>query len=137
MFDTMGSVHVYCSAYIDLSWLSQLGLNPDVTLHHPGSRAAAIGIRCGSALAEIAQTDVLNLLGTISGQIYNLVPYSDYTNYTPANTAYNLVDKTRWQPLIIPVKNSLGQFCEQVRRVSIFFSKNISLLVIKFKVVYS
>lgn len=85
-----------------------------MSLHHSGSKAASIGILCGQAVAEIAKNDGLNLFGNISGQTYNLVPYSDYTHYSPVNTPYNLVDKTKWQPLINPVKNSLGQFCEQV-----------------------
>ena len=100
----------------------QAGIDPDATLHHPGSKAASIGIKCGLAVAELATHDSLNLFGNITGQKYNLVPYSDYTNYAPVNTGYKLVDKTRWQPLINPVKNSLGQFAEQVGPIFRFAS---------------
>jgi hypothetical protein len=37
----------------------------------------------------------------------------DYTNFTPVNTANSLVDATKWQPLVVPVSGSAGQFCVQ------------------------
>ena len=131
-------VSIYCMIKVILLMFSndsfanpgsfQAGINPDATLHHPGSKAASIGIRCGLAVAELALHDTLNLLGNITGRKYNLVPYSDYTGYAPVNTAYKLNDPTRWQPLINPVKNSLGQFAEQVGLPSKYL-KDIMLIL--------
>jgi hypothetical protein len=65
---------------VNFEKLFKVGIDPDLTLHHPGSRAAAIGIRCGLAVAAMAETDGLNLLGDAGGQKYNRVQVSKYQN---------------------------------------------------------
>jgi hypothetical protein len=48
--------------------------------------------------------------GDAKGRKFNLVPYEDSTNYEPVNPTKTLVDATKWQPLVRPIKGTQGQF---------------------------
>jgi hypothetical protein len=42
------------------------------------------------------------------GRRYNPRPFADYTGYRPVNTAFELVDPSRWQPQLTPHRRRLG-----------------------------
>lgn len=58
--------------------------------------ATGIGNRASRAVLEFRHGDGANQLGDL-----NPGAYSDYTGYAPVNTAAQLNDPTRWQPLTI------------------------------------
>jgi hypothetical protein len=43
----------------------------------------------------------MNQLGDEGGRQFNRAPYADYLGYRPVNTAHQLRDPTRWQPLVV------------------------------------
>ena len=53
----------------------------------------------------------MNQLGDEGGRRYNRRPYEDYTGYKPVNTAFNLWNPSRWQPLLTTPGN--GTFTVQ------------------------
>jgi len=57
-----------------------------------------IGNVAGMSLIAARLHDGMNQLGDEGGVKYNRRPYSDYTGYKPVNTAYELIDPSRWQP---------------------------------------
>jgi hypothetical protein len=73
-----------------------IGLNPDDESVDP-TTPVGIGNLAGKAVVAAAVNDGANQLGNI-GRKYNGQPYEDYTGYVPVNTAYNLIDPSRWQP---------------------------------------
>jgi len=86
--------------------LEFVGLNPDdesTDLTTP----VGIGNVAGKAIVKYAQTDGMNMLGTI-GRKYNPVAFRDYTEYEPVNTAFKLVNPSRWQPTLGPHHRRLG-----------------------------
>ena len=77
--------------------LSDLGLDPDndnSDLNTP----EGIGNRAGLSVVNAREHDGMNQLGDEGGNRYNLTPYADYTGYRPVNTAYRLLNPSRWQP---------------------------------------
>ena len=74
-----------------------VGLDPDDT-RTSLSNPIGIGNRAGQAVVAVREHDGMNQLGDEGGRIYNRQPYADYTGYKPVNTAYDLVDPSRWQP---------------------------------------
>jgi len=77
--------------------LSNVGLDPDddsIDL----STAVGIGNVAGQAVALGRERDGMNQLGDADGRSYNPEPYQDTTGYQPVNTAYQLIDPSRWQP---------------------------------------
>lgn len=77
--------------------LTTAGLDPDDTSTDL-TTAVGIGNVAGSAVVIGRQNDGMNQLGNEIGRVHNPTPYSDYTGYRPVNTAYELVDASRWQP---------------------------------------
>lgn len=77
--------------------LTSVGLDPD---DNQENKNTAIGIGNLAAKAIIAhrEKDGMNQLGTEGGRKYNPLPYADYLNYQPANTPYQLLHPSRWQP---------------------------------------
>jgi hypothetical protein len=57
------------------------------------------------------QADGWDELGTTPDGPFQAQPYSDYSNFVPANTPYELKDITKWQPLL--EDNRLGYFVAQ------------------------
>lgn len=78
-----------------------VGLDPEDASTAPGS-PIGVGNRAGNAVVAVRERDGMNQLGDEGGRIYNRQPYADYTGYQPVNSAYELVDPSRWQPDIAP-----------------------------------
>lgn len=57
----------------------------------------------------------MNQLGDMATRMskrkYNRIPYSDYTGYTPKNTAHELKDPSSWQPTLM--STGIGLFKSQ------------------------
>jgi hypothetical protein len=79
--------------------LKSVGLDPD-NVSRDTTTPIGIGNVAGWAVAAAREHDGMNQLGDEGGRKYNRRPYADYTGYKPVNTAYELVDASRWQPLI-------------------------------------
>lgn len=86
--------------------MSALGLDPDDESEDPAS-PIGIGNIAGKAIVRARASDGMNALGDIGGR-YNGQPYDDYTGYQPVNTAYELVDPSRWQPAMGPHRRRVG-----------------------------
>jgi len=67
---------------------------------HDLSTPAGIGNTASEKVLQARKNDGSNRDGTI-GRKYNPQPYADYTGYKPVNTAYELRDPSRWQPLMV------------------------------------
>jgi hypothetical protein len=77
--------------------LVSLGLDPDDNssdLNTP----IGIGNVAGLGVVQGREHDGMNQLGAEGGRDFNPTPYKDYTGYKPVNTAYDLVNPSRWQP---------------------------------------
>jgi hypothetical protein len=83
-----------------------VGLNPDDESVDPAS-PVGIGNLAGKGVLAARARDGMNLLGEV-GRRYNPRPFADYTGYRPVNTAFELVDPSRWQPLLTPHRRRLG-----------------------------
>ncbi len=79
------------------SMLRDVGLDPLNDSLDPTS-PIGIGNIAGNAIAAARVNDGFNQLGNEGGCRYNCVPYSDYTGYTPKNSAYRLRFPSKWQP---------------------------------------
>lgn len=90
--------------------MTSVGLDPSDTSTNLAT-AVGIGNRAGRAVVAARQTDVMNQLGNEGGKRYNRRPYEDYTGYTPVNSPYELLDPSRWQPLLVTPGN--GTFSAQ------------------------
>ncbi len=86
--------------------LEYVGLNPDDESSDL-TTPVGIGNTAGKAIVKYAQTDGMNMLGYI-GRKYNPIPFRDYTNYRPVNSAFELVNPSRWQPLLGTHHRRLG-----------------------------
>lgn len=76
--------------------LTDVGLDPDdnsVDL----TTAIGLGNVAGKAVVDGRKNDGMNQLGN-ENRDNNPMPYMDYTNYAPRNTAYKLKNPSRWQP---------------------------------------
>ena len=72
------------------------GLRPDCSRTHSLDSPIAIGNLAGKCVLEARYSDGFNHFGDETpGQ-----PFHDTTGYTPVNSANELVDPSRWQPLI-------------------------------------
>lgn len=77
--------------------LVSAGLDPaDDTV--AGGTAIAFGNAAGKAVVAGRENDGMNQLGFQPDREFNPTPYADYTGYVPVNTAFDLVDPSRWQP---------------------------------------
>ncbi|HYT91772.1 MAG TPA: hypothetical protein VEL76_23865, partial [Gemmataceae bacterium] len=86
--------------------MTALGLDPDDESEDPTS-PVGIGNIAGKAIVRARAHDGMNALGD-EGRKYNGQPYDDYTGYRPVNTAYELVNPSRWQPAMGPHRRRVG-----------------------------
>lgn len=104
------SLHVLNSLYPTYSemWrtmLSDVGLDPDDNSEDP-TTPVGIGNIAGKAVVAAREDDGMNQLGNRvnlgQGQErkYNRQRYADYTGYQPVNSAYEVLNASRWQPNI-------------------------------------
>jgi hypothetical protein len=84
----------------------EVGLNPDDNSVDPTS-PIGIGNLAGQAVVAFARQDGMNQLGDM-GRRYNGQPYEDYTGYQSVNTAFDLVNPSRWQPKLGTHNRRLG-----------------------------
>jgi hypothetical protein len=80
--------------------LRDAGLDPDDDRRDLSS-PVGIGNRAGLAVVAARERDGMNQLGDERGRISNRAAYADYLGYRPVNTAYELRDPSRWQPLVV------------------------------------
>ncbi|MFD0319236.1 DUF6851 domain-containing protein [Streptomyces flavalbus] len=81
--------------------MTALGLDPDDTSEDLSS-PVGIGNVASRKVWEFLEHDGMNLLGDEGGRKYNRTPWADPTGYRPVNTAYELVNPSRWQPQLGP-----------------------------------
>jgi hypothetical protein len=86
--------------------LIDVGLDPDDGQVNASS-AVGLGNRAGKAVVAARENDGMNQLGDEGDQLYHRRPYADYTGYAPVNTAYDLIDPSRWQPDILTTGTGL------------------------------
>jgi hypothetical protein len=86
--------------------MTALGLDPNDESEDPTS-PAGIGNLAGKGAVAARLRDGMNLLGD-DGRRYHPRPFADYTGYRPVNTAYELVNPSRWQPALGPHRRRLG-----------------------------
>ncbi|MFE4263137.1 DUF6851 domain-containing protein [Streptomyces sp. NPDC056883] len=86
--------------------LSFVGLDADYDGDDP-TTAAGIGNIAGKAALKARAKDGMNFLGD-EARKYNGRQYEDYTGYQPVNTAYELVNPSRWQPATVPHTRRVG-----------------------------
>lgn len=86
--------------------VSSAGLDPDDDQQNT-STPIGIGNMAGNAIMVVREHDGMNQLGDEGGQKYNRKPYSNYTDYSPVNTAYKLKRPSRWQPAITTLGGGL------------------------------
>lgn len=106
--------------------LASAGLDPDYTDENTET-PAGIGNAAGNAIVAVREHDGMNQLGDEGGRDYNRQPYADYLGYKPVNTAYEIVDPSRWQPNIVTMGNGLfrvQQFVTPQMRVTLPYSYN-------------
>jgi hypothetical protein len=87
--------------------LIAFGLDPDDESEDPTS-PVGIGNLAGKGAVAAGERDGMNVRGDEGGRRYNRKPFVDYTGYRPVNTAYELVDPSRWQPQLKPHRRRLG-----------------------------
>jgi hypothetical protein len=83
-----------------------LGLDPSDESADPTS-PVGIGNLAGKGVIAARARDGMNLRGD-EGRRYNPKPFADYTGYQPVNTAFDLVNPSRWQPQLTPHRRRLG-----------------------------
>ena len=81
-------------ATLDTFFISK-GYNPNNNTTDTATPAGIGNVAC-KAVLDFRHTDGSNQLGDL-----HVGAYSDYTNYQPVNTATQLNDPNRWQPLIV------------------------------------
>jgi hypothetical protein len=86
--------------------MTLLGLDPNDESEDPTS-PVGIGNLAGKGAIAARSRDGMNFLGD-EGRRYHRKPFADYTGYRPVNTAYELVDPSRWQPQLTPHLRRLG-----------------------------
>lgn len=77
------------------------GLDPN-DFTEDETTAIGIGNIVGRKNFEDRLHDGINQLGDEGGRKYNPMPYFDYTGYSPVNTAYQVVNPSKWQPYLEP-----------------------------------
>ncbi len=81
----------------------EAGYDPELVSRDP-STPEGIGRLAAEAVLAARRHDGANQTGTERGSSGE--PYSDYTMYRPVNTAYEVIDPDRWQP--IPASDGMG-----------------------------
>jgi hypothetical protein len=86
--------------------LTSISLDPD---DESEDRTSPVGIGnlAGKAVVAARERDGINQLGD-EGRRYNGWPYEDYTGYRPVNTAFDLVNPSRWPPKLGTHNRRLG-----------------------------
>lgn len=64
--------------------------------------AVGIGNTAGLGVVAARENDGMNQLGNEGDQRYHRLAYADYLGFQPVNTAYELLDPSRWQPALVP-----------------------------------
>ena len=80
--------------------MSRVGLDPNdrsMDLDTP----VGIGNTAAIKVMEARRHDGFNQFGDGGGRRYNLQPFADTTGYRPVNTAFELIDPSRWQPALV------------------------------------
>lgn len=77
--------------------LADVGIDPDDDGTDPAT-PVGIGNAAGLGVVRNRERDGMNQLGDADGRAHNPVPYQDYTGYKPVNSAYRLLNPSRWQP---------------------------------------
>ena len=80
--------------------LLDFGLDPD-DASRDLTTPEGIGNVAGLRVVEGRANDGMNQFGNERRREHLLRPYSDYTGYEPVNTAYDLFNPSRWQPLVL------------------------------------
>ena len=80
--------------------LDKVGLDPDNEPEEDYESPAGLGVYVAKSFLKSREDDGMNILGNEGGIEFNLQPYRDYTGYEPVNTPYQLINPSRWQPLI-------------------------------------
>jgi len=80
--------------------LTAVGLDPDDGSTQKQT-AVGLGNSAGNAVVAFREHDGMNQLGDEGGRLYNRQPYRDYTGYQPVNTAYEILNPSRWQPSFV------------------------------------
>ncbi|BCD96286.1 vanadium-dependent haloperoxidase [Marinagarivorans cellulosilyticus] len=80
--------------------LAELGLDSS-DLSEDLSSPIGIGNYSGRKVLEGRLNDGMNQLGNEGDQDYHRMPYADYTNFKPANSAYKLRFPSKWQPAVV------------------------------------
>ena len=88
--------------------MKSVGLDPD-NVSRDTTTPIGIGNLAGWGVVAAREHDGMNQLGDEGGRKYNRRPYADYTGYMPVNTAYELLDASRWQPNVGTRGNGLFQ----------------------------
>ncbi|MGW0763549.1 vanadium-dependent haloperoxidase [Streptomyces sp. NPDC002814] len=83
-----------------------VGLDPD---DRSEDRTTPVGIGniAGKAIVKARANDGMNHRGDI-GRKYHGKPFDDYTGYQPVNSAYKVVNPSRWQPAAHPHMRRVG-----------------------------
>lgn len=100
--DAVASVHQTMAA---------LNLDPTYTTATNLTDPRDIGNAAAAATIAYALNDGFNDLGLTDSTKYWPQNFSDWTNFVPSNTAYQLDNITKWQPLV--ETNGLGYFSVQ------------------------
>ncbi|WP_234380158.1 DUF6851 domain-containing protein [Streptomyces sp. CMB-StM0423] len=86
--------------------MTTLGLDPDDQSTDPSS-PVGIGNLAAKGVLKARARDGMNLFGD-EGRKYHGQPYEDYTGFEPVNTAYKLVNPSKWQPARTPHRRRVG-----------------------------
>lgn len=78
--------------------MAEAGLDPGNRSEDPAT-AAGLGNMASKKVIEARKNDGSNRDG-LMGRTYNPRPYADYTGYKPVNTAYEINNPSKWQPLM-------------------------------------
>ena len=88
---------------------------------------AGLGNHIGQTIVRDTQMNAMNVKGDFGGKRYNLKPFSDYTGYTPINSANEIVDRARWQPSLSFDKNRFILSSQEFVTPQLALHKPISL----------
>ncbi|MFC9915233.1 vanadium-dependent haloperoxidase [Streptomyces sp. NPDC127197] len=88
--------------------MTSVGLDPDDKTENK-TTPIGIGNLAAKAILANRQRDGMNQLGDEGGRKYNPQPYADYLGYRPVNSAFEIRNPSRWQPLLGPHDRRLQQ----------------------------
>ncbi|MGW3498371.1 DUF6851 domain-containing protein [Streptomyces sp. NPDC001020] len=88
--------------------MASVGMDPDDNQENTTS-PIGIGNLAARSVLDSRLHDGMNQLGDHGGREFNRRPYEDYTGYQPENTAYQVRNPSRWQPLVVTRGNGIFQ----------------------------